>query len=977
MKDFSKTPIAVAVLSTLLATNVSAQQSETTVQTDKKVEKISVTGSRIKGVDAESSSPLIVLDADAIAKSGASTISELLQQVSQTRGGEGSFSTAESGATSTSTPAGQAAASLRGLGPSSTLTLINGRRIAASSFAAGTQNFVDVNSIPLAAIERIEVLATGASAIYGADAVAGVINYILKKDYQGAEINISSGNSFAGSDEGKSNINLMFGTELAGGQLTVFADHYDRNGFNAGNRKYTARPVLESGYSYLPKDYPNIYYFSARDGNEIANPNCPTNLVTTEYGERICAYYGNEDDSLISPFESSSVGFVYNQEFDDITWNTDFFYSSTKSTAVSRPAPINRVDDTEGPWVDESALDIYPEDVRDALLDNMYIDPFDTINGRTLYGFAFDARFGTPRTVEAETKSYRLVTSLSGLIGDWDWETAFTLSKSESDQVATAGVYNRYKYHAAIGGELCSDGSIASYDADADLLSCNAGNLMPMYNPFLVGNADNDALLALAQERPVRNGESTVYGWDARVTGDLFEFNGEIVSAAFGLETRKEEINDVPSLNVRAQASNDYLVDVFGFGSSLSEAERTQYGAFAEFYVPLADNLEMQLAGRYDDYDDFGDTFNSKIGFAYRPVEELILRATWATSFRAPSLTQAGVKLRTTTAAFDCGSNQAVADLYCEGDGVESSVNVLELGNPLLKAEESDSLSFGIGYSPTENTTITLDYWQFKHENLVDTDMTAVLAAAIADNSLRHCGLVPQGQTGISYEEDLCLVTDEAGLTIEQAGADLSQILDAWVAFDDPRRAELPLYRDHVIELTNTGEQNVSGLDFKFSHYFEISGGSASFALDATHYLEFERNRPGSDTIEDLVGTWRYPENIANLRFNWAKDALYTGVTVQYTGSYLDDIEGLRGRQIDELRELDALNVYSERKVASWTTVNAHIGYDFENYNIDLSVNNMFDRGAPVAYGSSRGFDSINHNAFGATWRLSFTYFFK
>src|SRR5690606_33268863 len=115
----------------------------------------------------------------------------------------------------------------------------------------------------------------------------------------------------------------------------------------------------------------------------------------------------------------------------------------------------------------------------------------------------------------------------------------------------------------------------------------------------------------------------------------------------------------------------------------------SQWAAFAEFYIPLTSTLDLQLAGRYDNYDDFGSTFNPKVAFSWRPVEELVVRASWATSFRAPSLTQAGVKLRTTTASFDCGANQAVADLYCEGDGTERSVDVLELGNPQLQAEES------------------------------------------------------------------------------------------------------------------------------------------------------------------------------------------------------------------------------------------------------------------------------------------------
>ncbi|TRX55268.1 TonB-dependent receptor domain-containing protein [Thalassomonas sp. M1454] len=940
------------------------------------IERIAVTGSQIKGVDLEGAQPLSVFSAEEISKSGATSISEFMQQVGQTRGGTGSFSTSESGATSTSTPAGQAAASLRGLGPSSTLTLVNGRRIAASSFAAGTQNFVDVNSIPLAAIERIEVLATGASAIYGADAVAGVINYILKKDYQGAEFNVSYGNSMESTDEGKYNLNFVFGTDLAGGQLTVYADYFDRNAFSAQDRDYTKDPILESSYSYLPKNTPNIYYWSARDGNEIGAPNCKTEFVTTEFGEEICAYYGNEDDLLQTELESASAGFYYNKEFGDIQWSTDFFYSQTKSTSQSTPAPIDQVDDSEGPWANETALEIFDQDTQDALFDAIYVDPYDTLAGQELWGFRYDARFGTPRTVEVETNSFRLVTGLSGEIGEWDWESAVTVSRSESEQTGIAGIYNRYKYHAVSNGELCSDGSTALFDGAN--LGCPANSqLLAMYNPFLEGDAANDALLAMAQEKPTRDGESSVYGWDAKITGELFELNDQTISAAFGVEYRQEEITDVPSLNSRARPENGYLVDVFGFGSSLSEAERTQYGMFAEFYWPLTDNLELQLAGRYDDYDDFGDTFNPKVGVTYRPIDSLVFRASWSTAFRAPSLTQAGVKLRTTTAAFDCGSNQAVADLYCEGFGDERRENVLELGNANLNPEESESVSVGFGFSPTDSITLTVDYWSFEHEDLVDTDMTALLDAAITDSALRHCGLVPNGSTGISYDPDLCLVTDAAGLTIEDDGANLTQILDEWVAFDDPRYAELPLYRDHVIELQNTGEQNVKGVDVTYIHDINLGSGRLSFDMDWTHYLEFERNKPGSDQIEELAGTWRYPENIASLRIGYELDSFYTSVTTLYTDSYEDDIEGLRGRELDELDTIGALDANGEREVDSWTTVNINLGYDFSDFNINLSLNNVLDEEPPTAYGSSRGFDSINHNALGANYRLSFTYFIK
>ena len=963
--------ITAAICAGLALASMPALAQQTTTTEEQDIEVINVTGSFIKGVDVAGAQPLTVLTAEDIAKTGANTIADLMRTINQTRGGVGSFTTAQSGATSTSTPPGQAAASLRGIGPSATLTLVNGRRIAASSFASGTENFVDINSIPASAVERIEVLANGASAIYGADAVAGVINYILKDDYEGSEVNLSYANTADSPDDGRVNLQLLWGSEIGSGNLTVFADYYDRKASRAIDRALTRTPSLVSNYSYLPKNTPNIYFFSARDGNEIGAPNCATDFVTTEFGEEICAYYGNEDDYLETPLETLSAGFSLVQEYDDLTWKTDFFYSRSESTSFSTPAPINRINDDEGPWVEESALFIFDQATQEALFDNLYIDPFITQAGQELWGFTYDARFASPRTVEVETDSFRLVSSLAGVIGDWDWESALLLSRSESNQTAVAGIYNRYLYTAAVDGELCSNNTIANYDFDSDTLSCSGGNLLPMYNPFLVGDATNDATLAAAQARPTRDGESTVYGWDIRSNGDLFEWNGQTISAAVGFEVRREEITDVPSLDSRARFENEYLVDVYGFGSSLSEADRTQYGAFAELYVPVNDSLELSLAGRFDDYNDFGSSFNPKVGLTFRPVEELVLRTSWSTAFRAPSLTQAGVKLRTTRASFDCSANQAVADLYCEGDGSVRGNNVLELGNPLLRAEESESFTAGFVWSPTKHTDIKVDYWQFEHDDLVDTNMTGVLAQAITDASLRHCGLVPEGETGIAYDEDLCLVTDNAGLTIEEQGANLTEILDAWVAFDDPRFAELPLFRDHVLLLDNTGTQDVSGIDIDLYHEIEFDTGFLELGLRGTHYVSYERNKPGSDEIEELVGTFRYPENFATAQIFWSTEDWYAGAYVYFTDSYQDDISRLRGRNIDELLDLGELDENEQRTVSSWTTVRLSAGYYFENTTVRLAIDNAFDREPPRVYGSARGFDAYNADPYGATYSIS------
>jgi len=964
----------LSYLSLCISSAVFAQEPTDEEET---VERIQVTGSNIRGANMEGAQPLTVLTSEDIARTGASTISELMRTVTQARGGVGTFDTTQSGATSTSTPPGQAAASLRGIGPSSTLTLVNGRRIAASSFAAGTENFVDINSIPASAVERVEILATGASAIYGADAVAGVINYILKDDYEGLELSTNYENTANSNDHGALNFQMLWGKNFENSNLTAFVDYYDRQAIRATDFSQTRDPILQSSYSYLAKGQPNIFFNSAIDGNEMPAPNCADELTITELDEEICAYYANEDDYFETPLETLSGGFTYTYQGNNLTWRTDLLASHTESTSFSTPSPINQVNDEDGAWIGIDALDVLDEASRNSIRNNLYVDPFDTVAGRVLDGFQYDARFTSPRTVEIETDAIRLVTSVLGYFGEWEWEAGALYSRSESKQVATQGIYNRYLYTAAAHGELCANGELAQYNSGDDSLICAGSSLLPAYNPFLVGDAQNETTLALTQARPTRDGTSEVFGLDAKINGEIAQFNGNAILLAAGVEFRREEITDMPSLDSQARAENDFLVDVFGFGSSASAADRNQMGIFTEVFVPVTDQLDISLAGRFDDYNDFGSTFNPKVGFTYRPLDNLVFRGSWSTAFRAPSLTQAGVQLRTTRASFDCSVNSTVADLYCEGQGTVRGNNVLELGNPALRAEESETYSFGFAYSPTDETHITVDYWTFDHEDIVDTNMTGVLNQAMTNASLRHCGVLDEGEIGISYLEDLCLVTDSQGNTIEDSGANLTEILDAWVAFDDPRFAELPLFRDHILLLDNTGTQKLEGIDWNITHDINLSRGRVELGLSGTHYLTYDRNRPGSDEIESLAGTFLYPETVATAELFYVEEDWYVGAYVFYTGSYNDDIIRLRAREIDELIDIGAITEENqERDVSSWTTVTLSAGYYFDNADIRLTIDNLFDRDAPTAYGSGRGFDAYNHDPYGTRYTLAFSYYF-
>ena len=180
-----------------------------------------------------------------------------------------------------------------------------------------------------------------------------------------------------------------------------------------------------------------------------------------------------------------------------------------------------------------------------------------------------------------------------------------------------------------------------------------------------------------------------------------------------------------------------------------------------------------------------------------------------------------------------------------------------------------------------------------------------------------------------------------------------------------------------MIQLENTGSQDIRGLDLKFDHRFRFAVGDLTLKLDATHYLDYDRNKPGSDDIEQLVGTFRYPENVGRFSISFDAERYYISLGANYTDSYQDDIDGLRDREINELIELGELDDNEQRDVKSWTVVDLSAGYEVsDSVMIRASIDNLFDKKPPSVYGSSRGFDSINHDAYGTTYNLGVTYRF-
>lgn len=959
MINARKKHLALAVrlalgLTSLSALSALAQQDESLGT----LEEIMVTGTHIKGLDLEGAVQAVQINRDDILASGANNVSELFDDVALTGGGTGTFTTEGSGPQSGQSPVGASGVSLRGLGTGSTLTLVNGRRVSVSSFAKGDESFVDVNTIPLAAIERVEILPSGSSALYGADAVAGVVNFILRDNFDGFEMDVSYGDSTDSSDDGKLNINGVFGHSTDKTNTLVVIDYYKRNATYERDREQTAvskRPSLDGIYPSFNDGYwmgPDEDYGGLGD---VIESGCATPSVG-QYGE-YCALNKNAYYTMQGELEAlgASAQFTYDIS-DKLEWYNELMLQDNHSSGVSSPNSFNLPVSAFHPgW------DLDPQLTADILASaddgGFGSYPSDTVADLILSaGDEFMTAFGSfpdARTVEVDTQSYRFVTGLRGELGDWSWETALSYGNSQSTQTATDGFYVRDLVVNALLGNLCTDGSrVDQYSVDHangdyvfnDNGSCeDDGRTTLWYNPF--GGQQQSVDAGLFRTTAERDGESDMLSLDAKLTGELFTLPAGSVQTAFGIEYREESARDTPS--AIAVATDDNPDPVMGFSATDVYYERNMYAAFAEFYVPLLEDLELQLAGRYDNYDDFGSSTNPKVGVRYQPMKELILRANWSTSFRAPSLAQAGQGTTLNSYTAFCDDNPDFADTSY-GDlcgGYDSSLGLLTetVANTNLEPETAESWSAGVLLRPTENIEINLDYWAIEYENLVKLDKDDYVRQTLAGLTE---GVVVQS-TNIGD-----LATGSPGLVLDPS---TGEILDAH------------------FQLQNAGYQQTDGVDLAYTQYIDLSDSSLTLTLDGSYLSNFEEEISASSGVDQWAGEFRYPRFKGNAAVSWRKDGWRLRLSANYVHSYRDDLRNVR----TEILEADGLTKDDVVEIESVTLFNASVGYVFADDSLlQLSVRNLFDTDAPDVYGSASNVDYSNHSVMGRFVSLRYNYVF-
>ena len=697
---------AIALLG--VAAPVWAQQAST-------LERVEITGSSIKRVQTEGATPVQTITRQEIDRAGIVSAEQLVARITANGTGADNLSSnvgIQLGTTDRNNN-GNSSANLRGLGSSSTLVLLNGRRIAAHG-AKG--NSVDLNWIPLAAVQRVEVLKDGASAVYGTDAIGGVINFILRKDYTGLEMTgfldateQGGGNIYRGSllggvgDMERDRYNLMGSLTFDRQEKLQGTQRSFSNGFqparglspDTAGSQFASQTGLANTAIGATFTLPSTGTQTYNRANLLSfQNNCDVIPGQSQYqsalwaspGARFaCAFDYGGSAVLIQPIERTNfVGRSAFQLNKDHTAFAEAVVSRSVATKQFEPYQITTNLATAYPVSGPFYQDL-----------SAFIPSFDKTKPIAYRWRCTDCG---GRTVETTTDAYRVLAGLEGVIGGkWDYKLGLSSAESKAQSVLGQG----YLFTAPLNAALAS------------------GLVNPWVAPGGTQNPAGMALLKAASAAGTRlfDGKSTTVELDGSISGELMQLPAGPLSAAFGFDFRKE------SYAFSDGSRSTQAVFLAPFDAEFPKVSRDIKAVFAEVAVPIVKGLEGTVAVRRDDYSDFGATTNPKVALKWVPIQQVLVRGSYNTGFRAPSFFQ----LYTATSESQIPGNIADPVLCPNGPtapGADLSVcairpNSQQGGNRGLQPEESKQWTLGFVVAPTDWLTASVDVWEIKRKNLI------------------------------------------------------------------------------------------------------------------------------------------------------------------------------------------------------------------------------------------------------------------
>lgn len=644
--------------------------SASTVMAQQAIERIEVTGSAIKrSIANETSLPVTIIDTKALREAGVTSVEEAMTALASNQSSMGSNQSIGSAT------GGKAAANLRGLGSSKTLVLLNGRRLASFAFDSAS---VDLNAIPLAAVDRIEVLRDGASAIYGTDAIGGVINFITKRNFDAGEVAFEMVNpSKDGGNETRVTFTKGFGNlDKDGYNFWVSLDKRNQDEVKAVQRDFAKTGVnLAKGLNLTSgTSFPGNFTQGALAGNLTRAAGCvpPYSLPLAA---TTCRFDYTAMIDIVAPTETQTAMARGNFKVGQSTASVELLHA--ENTNISRVAPDPVTGITMSP-----ASPYYPK-------------TYPGIDATKNVTVGWRMVPAGQRENTAETSSDRVVATLTGSWSNWDYDAGAFWTQSKAKD----------------GG---SDGYVNAAAIKAGVL---AGTLNPFGDPTAAQAAIINGAKMIGTAASAKGNTS---GVDFRVSGEVFELPGGKIGVSAGVEARNEKYrNDTVDAYVNAVPS-------MGRAPYHAGGSRDVKSLTLEAALPITKQFELSLAARSDDYSDFGTTTNPKVGFKFQPLQSFLLRGSYNKGFHAPTLDDLyGPQ------AISFSANAYNDPVLCPGGKVDATkggiasrdcgmqVQVQNGGNPKLKPETSKTNSLGMVFQPSKDLQMSVDYWKIDLTNQI------------------------------------------------------------------------------------------------------------------------------------------------------------------------------------------------------------------------------------------------------------------
>jgi outer membrane receptor protein involved in Fe transport len=906
------------------------------------LEQIVVTGSRIRRVDAETASPVFTLDRSAIAETGVTTVGDLLQQIPSVSGAATNPQVNNGGGT------GAAAIELRGLGTQRTLVLLNGRRL---GNLGNANTGADVNVIPTNLIERVEVLKEGAGAIYGSDAVGGVVNFVTRTDFDGVEIGYDYGVSDKG-DGDLNTVNLAWGAQNDRGGIAISGTYQKQEEISAGDRKYTREAiyfytyVFAGGSSRTPNgriDLPETHPLMVQLGcGTDAAPDTLGSVIRVDgaAGDTLDDFRCFTGDDLynyqpfnlvLTPQERASLYTQANYDInEEIEIYGEILHNYTTSGFQIAPLPFDARSDTV----------VIPT--------NNVFNPFGEVfgaQGEQVFNQALWRLEGLGnRFSKSDTTTTQITAGVRGSLGlgNWQWDLGATYAGTDQDTSIEGYLFKPLLQPAFGPNFIDGDGVVQCGTPDNIVPNC-----VPI-NPFnLESEQSVEALGRIAA------GYNTNYSFVQRIAtlnfnGDLFEMPAGPLAAAIGLEYGDQAGSFDTDFNTEAQPP---LFNVCQLSNETCSGDsRGDYSVrsiYLELFapvlkdLPLAEALNLTAGVRYSDYSLFDTSTDMTFKVEYRPIADLMLRASYAEVFRVPTIYDLYQAPASSASQFndpcvgltaaDVAANPNLG-LACQNvptngsfEQPNSQIDGLLLGSEELTPETGEVLTYGFVYDPSwlNGLSINVDFWDYSLEDVItQLDVNTIADQCVETGSADFCGLISRFSDGGIFQ-------------IRQPTA-------------------------------NFGKLDTSGVDVGLKYLLrDTAAGDFRFGIDATYIDKYDSLVIAGTEVLEVAGTFdRQYGNYAQWRgtasIGWALEPFTALVSARYIdGIELLDPDGQPGIQ-------------PSLQVPSKTYVDLALGYTFqENTRLQLSVDNVTDEEPPILYQNN----VLNSNTDVSTYDLIGTYY--